>query len=171
MASGLLLLPWSCWWTEASEDPALSLNPLQEQKCGVSSFASYTCNPEPPRTSALRTESKSSFKRETDETCPQKYKELNSARTSRASLPRRTTYSNVKLRGHVRFLHAFFLHHIPFHTPRHHCGTVSCCPGYVASEAAALQCTMQHGIRCFLPSDSHQPITFTSSFYPERRWV
>lgn len=39
VASSLLLLPWSCWWTEVSEGPAWSLNPLQRQKCAVSSFA------------------------------------------------------------------------------------------------------------------------------------
>lgn len=57
VASSLLLLPWSCWWTEVSEGPAWSLNPLQEEERGVSSFAPYGCNPEPPRASASRTES------------------------------------------------------------------------------------------------------------------
>lgn len=57
VASSLLLLPWSCWWTEVSEGPAWSLNPLQEEERGVSSFAPCGCNPEPPRTSASRRES------------------------------------------------------------------------------------------------------------------
>lgn len=32
VASSLLLLPWSCWWTEVSGGPAWSLTPLQEEE-------------------------------------------------------------------------------------------------------------------------------------------
>lgn len=152
VASSLLLLPWSCWWTEVSEGPAWSLNPLQEEEHGVSSSAPKGCNAESPRTSASRTESPL---RERHEIWPKKHKELNSSRTGWARFPRGTKAERLCLCSSA---------------PRSLFHTAALCGAsrVTLSEADALECTtwQEHGAPCQVTT-TEVPVTFTS--LPARR--
>lgn len=153
VASSLLLLPWSCWWTEVSEGPAWSLNPLQEEERGVSSSAPKGCNAEPPRTSASRTES------------PLRERQMKYGQKSTRSstVQGQAGPGSPEEPKAERLCLCSSAPHSLFHT------TALCGASRVTlSEADALECTtwQEHGAPCQVTT-TEVPVTFTS--LPARR--